>query len=131
MDSCELREEVLPEQDAPPESPSLAESTLLKAAPSHGASVSVRLAPAPRQNDTAAPPCFFAAVCRQRAALEKAGRSVCHDCAGTRLRGLEYPLRDAETEPLYVTGRAASEALDMVEDISQRARRGLRGGVWS
>jgi hypothetical protein len=127
MDSCALREQVLTERAAAPEIVPLAESTTQKTMAASGEPLSVR----PRPHDIAAPPCFFASVCRQRAAVEKAGRSVCHGCAGTRLRGLEYPLRNAVSEPLYVTGRAASEALDMVEDISQRARRGLRGGVWS
>lgn len=60
-------------------------------------------------------PCFFWNLCECRAALEKAGRSVCRSCAG-RLRGREYPLRGASEESLYLTGRAAAEALDMVED---------------
>ena len=130
MDSSELREEVLPalpEQDAPLQMLPLAEPTPSEKAVATGELSSQRS----RLQVIAAPPCFFAGVCRQRAAVEKAGRSVCHQCAGTRLRGIEYPLRDAASEPLYLTGRAASEALDMVEDISQRARRGLRGGVWS
>jgi hypothetical protein len=60
-------------------------------------------------------PCFFSNLCERRAALEKAGRSVCRACAG-RLRGREYPLRGASEQSLYLTGRAAAEALDMVED---------------
>lgn len=60
-------------------------------------------------------PCFFWNLCACRAALEKAGRSVCRACAG-RLRGREYPLRGGSEESLYLTGRAAAEALDMVED---------------
>jgi len=59
-------------------------------------------------------PCFFWNLCERRAALEKAGRSVCRACAG-RLRGREYPLRVASQESLYLTGRAAAEALDMIE----------------
>lgn len=61
-------------------------------------------------------PCFFSNLCQGRAALEKAGRSVCRSCAG-RLRGREYPLRLASEESLYLTGRSAAEALDMVEDF--------------
>jgi hypothetical protein len=61
-------------------------------------------------------PCFFWNLCKARAALEKAGRSVCRPCA-TRLRGREYPLRGESEAPLYLTGRAAAEALDMTEDF--------------
>lgn len=61
-----------------------------------------------------APPCFFWSKCCERAHMEKNGRSVCLKCAG-RLRGIEYPLRPPSLEPIYVTGRAAAEALDMVE----------------
>jgi hypothetical protein len=68
----------------------------------------------PSQQEAAAPPCFFSQVCLRRAAMEKAGRSVCRGCAG-RVRGLEYPLRDPSLQPIYLTGRDASEALDMVE----------------
>jgi hypothetical protein len=60
-------------------------------------------------------PCFFWNLCERRAALEKAGRSVCRSCAG-RLRGREYPLRGASEDSLYLTGRAAAEALDMLEE---------------
>ncbi len=60
----------------------------------------------------AAPPCFFSNLCLQRAAIEKAGRSVCRTCS-TRLRGVEFPLRPPSLQPLYLTGRAAAEALDM------------------
>lgn len=59
-------------------------------------------------------PCFFGNLCERRAVLEKAGRSVCRGCA-VRLRGREYPLRIASEESLYLTGRAAAEALDMLE----------------
>ena len=68
----------------------------------------------PSQQEAAAPPCFFSQVCLRRAAIEKAGRSVCRGCAA-RVRGIEYPLRDPSLQPLYLTGRDASEALDMVE----------------
>ena len=68
--------------------------------------------------DISAPPCFFWRVCSQRAALEKAGRSVCRGCAA-RLRGTEYPLRIPCADPLYFTGRAAAQALDMLE-LGQR-----------
>lgn len=63
-----------------------------------------------------ASPCFFWNLCERRAAVEKAGRSVCLACAG-RLRGREYPLRAASVEALYLTGRSAAEALDMLEGI--------------
>lgn len=62
----------------------------------------------------ASKPCFFWNLCERRATLEKGGRSVCSSCAG-RLRGREYPLRMASEESLYLTGRSAAEALDMVE----------------
>ena len=62
-----------------------------------------------------AAPCFFGNLCESRATLEKAGRSVCRTCAN-RLRGREYPLRGASDQSLYLTGRAAAEALDMVEN---------------
>jgi hypothetical protein len=62
-----------------------------------------------------APPCFFWPCCTQRAALEKAGRSLCRRCAAG-LRGIEYPLRGPCDEPLYFTGRIAAEALDMIEE---------------
>ncbi len=61
-------------------------------------------------------PCFFANLCARSAVLEKAGRSVCLDCA-KRLRAREYPLRGGSLEPLYLTGRAAAEALGMLEDF--------------
>ena len=61
-------------------------------------------------------PCFFWNLCERRAVLEKAGRSVCRDCAG-RLRGREYPLRGESKDSLYLTGRAAAEALDMTEAL--------------
>jgi hypothetical protein len=59
--------------------------------------------------------CFFGNLCESRATMEKAGRSVCRACAN-RLRGREYPLRGASVEALYLTGRAAAEALDMIEN---------------
>lgn len=62
-----------------------------------------------------ASPCFFWNLCERHAAIEKAGRSVCRACAA-RLRGREYPLRAASREALYLTGRAAAEALDMLEE---------------
>jgi len=61
------------------------------------------------------PPCFFWKLCLQRAAMEKSGRAVCRRCAGS-LRGIEYPLRHPSTQPLYLTGRAAAEAMDMLDD---------------
>ena len=64
--------------------------------------------------DSTAPPCFYWSHCRQRAALEKIGRSVCRRCAAT-LRGIEYPLRNPSAQPLYASARTAAEALDMLE----------------
>jgi hypothetical protein len=69
--------------------------------------------------DHAAPPCFYWTRCRRHAALEKAGRSVCHRCAAT-LRGTEYPLRNPCAEPLYRSDRIAAEALDMLEERPER-----------
>ena len=63
----------------------------------------------------ASPPCFFWKLCSERAAMEKSGRAVCQRCAGS-LRGVEYPLRNPSSQPIYLTGRAAAEAMDMVEE---------------
>jgi hypothetical protein len=78
-------------------------------------SFNTRYLPPAGDSQVLAPPCFFWPCCTQRAALEKAGRSVCRVCAG-RLRGIEYPLRGPCAEPLYFTGRVAAEALDMLEE---------------
>jgi hypothetical protein len=64
--------------------------------------------------DHVPPPCFFWNLCAARAAMEKAGRSVCKGCSA-RLRGAEYPVRAPSPESLYLTGRVAAEALDMVD----------------
>jgi hypothetical protein len=61
-------------------------------------------------------PCFFSNLCSRPAAVEKAGRSVCFDCAA-RFNAREYPLRVGSIQPLYLTGRAAAEALGMLEDF--------------
>jgi hypothetical protein len=66
------------------------------------------------------PPCFYWATCRQRAALEKAGRSVCRRCSAS-LRGAEYPLRNPCPEPMYKSDRVAAEALDMLETAPRRS----------
>ncbi len=60
------------------------------------------------------PPCFNWRLCRRRAELEKGGRSVCRPCAA-KMRGQDYPLRQASGEPLYPSGRHAAHALDMIE----------------
>ena len=76
----------------------------------------VPVSPPPPFSEAFAPsPCFFSRLCGAPAAMEKAGRSVCRACA-QRLRGVEYPLRCVPTAPLYLTGRLAAEALDMLED---------------
>jgi len=72
-----------------------------------------------------APPCFFWEKCRNYAQLEKGGKSVCQPCA-ERMRGLRYPLRPPSREPLYLTGRHAAEALDMVETGRKRSPRAKR-----
>lgn len=38
-----------------------------------------------------APPCFFSAVCGNRSAVAKCGKSVCRECAA-RMSGSEFPL---------------------------------------
>jgi hypothetical protein len=60
-------------------------------------------------------PCFFWNLCEARATVEKGGRSVCRACSN-RLCGREYPLRIPSEESLYLTGRVAAEALDMIDD---------------
>jgi hypothetical protein len=60
-------------------------------------------------------PCFFWKTCSAQSVVEKAGRSVCRACAAT-LRGTEYPLRAPTLAPLYLTGHAAAESLDMLQD---------------
>ena len=47
--------------------------------------------------------------------MEKAGRAVYRRCAAS-LRGVEYPLRNPSAQPSYLTGRAAAEAMDMLDD---------------
>jgi len=46
---------------------------------------------------------------------EKGGRALCRTCADG-VKGREYPLREAGTEPLYLSGLAAADELEMVED---------------
>jgi hypothetical protein len=67
---------------------------------------------------SSAPPCFNWTDCGRRAALEKAGRSVCRPCAGA-LSGAEYPLRHPSTELLYADDRQAAEDLDMIEALPE------------
>jgi hypothetical protein len=45
----------------------------------------------------------------------------CADRCTIHLRGVEYPLRGPALQPLYLTGRTAAEALDML-DIYQDTR---------
>jgi len=49
--------------------------------------------------------------------LEKGGKAVCQRCADLRLggRGREYPLRPPARASLYPNGRAAAEAMEMLE----------------
>ena len=63
---------------------------------------------------TSPPPCFFWTSCHRRAALEKQGKSVCAECA-EGLKGTAYPLRPPSRAPLYRSGFAAAEAMDMIE----------------
>jgi hypothetical protein len=88
--------------------------TSIISCPAHGSVASVAAGESP-------PPCFFWPACCERAALEKAGRSVCRRCAAI-LRGAEYPLRDPCAEPQYFTGRTAAEALDMLDDQPRPVR---------
>ena len=64
--------------------------------------------------DASPPPCFFWVRCRAYAVCEKQGKSVCTACAG-RLSGAPYPLRPPARQPLYLAGRDAAEAMDMIE----------------
>jgi hypothetical protein len=73
------------------------------------------------------PPCFFFALCRRAAEVEKCGRSVCRDCAARRLRGREYTLRDPTPEPLYASDRDAADAFGDAADSPPAARRGSSG----
>jgi hypothetical protein len=66
-------------------------------------------------NPIAPPPCYFWNICGQRAAIEKTGRSVCRHCS-ENMRGAEYPLRGPSLQPLYLTGRAVAEAMNIFED---------------
>jgi len=78
--------------------------------------------------DASPPPCFYWRFCRGRAALEKGGKSVCRRCAAS-LRGQEYPLRPPTRQPLYLRGRDAAEAMQMIESNHKRLNRsGRRGG---
>ena len=76
------------------------------------------------------PPCFFWKLCSGRAVLEKAGRSVCRRCAAT-LRGQEYPLRPPTRRPLYLRGRDAAEAMQMIESNHKRLNCSGRRGRFS
>ena len=67
------------------------------------------------KGDSTPPPCFFWDVCAQVSKIEKAGRSVCTQCA-VALAGIEYPLRAPSLQPLYLTGRMAAGALDMLDE---------------
>ena len=89
------------------ELPDLAEPLPEAAAPDEeSASVTPAAAAAP-------PPCYFWNVCAERAAMEKAGRSVCVRCSA-HLRGTQYPLRAPSLKPLYASGRAAAEAMNLI-----------------
>jgi hypothetical protein len=70
--------------------------------------------------DHSTPPCFYWRVCRRPAAMEKCGRSVCRECAMTRLagRGREYPLRAPTRALLYANSRDAAAAMRMLESPS-------------
>src|SRR5579862_285109 len=68
----------------------------------------------PDCNGDSRPPCFYWPQCKERAALAKAGRSVCRACAAN-LRGVEYPLRDPSAEPPYLSAEDAAQSLDMIE----------------
>ncbi len=100
-----------------------------------GRDLSVALSPlrfstASTSLDGSPPPCFFWKLCRGRAALEKGGKSVCRRCAAT-LRGQEYPLRPPTRRPLYLRGRDAAEAMEMIESNHKRLNRSGRRGRFS
>jgi hypothetical protein len=60
------------------------------------------------------PPGFNFALCGNRAAVEKRGRSVCRRCAA-EIVGREYPLRRPSKRCIYRSVIEAVEALDMYE----------------
>jgi hypothetical protein len=77
--------------------------------------------------DASPPPCVYWRFCRDRAALEKGGKSVCRRCAAT-LCGQAYPLRPPIRQPLYFSGRDAAVAMEMIESNHKRLNRsGSRG----
>lgn len=45
-------------------------------------------------------PCFFHRSCGGVAEVEKQGKALCRNCAGS-LKGLEYPLRKPGLGPLF------------------------------
>jgi hypothetical protein len=74
--------------------------------------------PTALSDDVTRTPCFFSQVCRRRTAVEKAGRSVCAECA-KRLRGFEYPSRDPTADPSYPAHVAEANAPELAFDVSE------------
>lgn len=75
----------------------------------------------PNPNGVSAPPCFYFFACRQHAALEKNGKSLCHGCAA-HAEGREYPLRAPSRRPLYLSDRQVAEALSLIAPPRRRMR---------
>ncbi len=76
-------------------------------------------------DDLTRTPCFFSQVCRRRTDVEKAGRSVCAECA-KRLRGFEYPSRDPTANPVVVSEIDRACAFDPEEELARCAETHLR-----
>jgi hypothetical protein len=76
-------------------------------------------------DDVTRTPCFFSQVCRRRTAVEKAGRSVCTECA-KRLRGFEYPSRDPTANAVVVSEIDRACAFDPEEELARCAETHLR-----
>jgi hypothetical protein len=68
------------------------------------------------------PPCFNFRLCRDRAVLEKGGRSLCRGCAAS-VNGREYPLRKPSHEALYPSGLDCAQATDMIECLPHGLQR--------
>jgi hypothetical protein len=61
---------------------------------------------------TDAPACFYFRVCRNRARVEKNGKTMCRACAA-RCAGREFPLRPPSRAPLYKDDRELAVAMDL------------------
>lgn len=61
---------------------------------------------------TDAPACFYFRICRNRAGVEKNGKTMCRACAA-RHPGREFPLRPPSRAPLYGNDRELAVAMDL------------------